>query len=92
MDTKDFFDNTVADVVGYYKARVFYTPLQAQSPDTPDLRTNTIHWEPNITTDDNGEATILFNNTEQTGQIRLIAEGVTQNGTPLVATATYEVK
>ena len=91
LETKDFFDNTMADMIGYYKAREFYKP-NAAKPDAIDLRTNTIHWEPNITTNEKGEATITFYNTTQTGKIRLVAEGITPNGTPLAATASYEVQ
>jgi len=91
LDTKDYFDNTVADMVGYYKAREFYKP-KFEKPDDIDLRTNTIHWEPNIVTNSNGAATITYYNTSQQGKVRLIVEGLTSNGTPLVATANYEVK
>ena len=91
LDTKDYFDNTMADMAGYYKAREFYKP-RFDKPDAIDPRTNTIHWEPNITTNEKGEATVSFYNTEQTGKIRLVAEGISPNGTPLAETGSYEVK
>jgi hypothetical protein len=92
LKPKDYFDNTMADMVGYYKAREFYKPTQQEMNNNFDTRTNTIHWEPNITTNEKGEATVSFTNTEQTGKKRLIVEGITDTGTPLVSTIGYEVK
>ena len=91
LDVKNYFNYAMADMTGYYKAREFYKP-KLEKPDAIDPRTNTIHWEPNIITNEKGEATISFYNIEQTGKIRLVAEGISSNGTPLAATASYEVK
>lgn len=91
LDTKDYFDNTMADMVGYYKAREFYKP-RLDNTNAIDLRTNTIYWEPNIISDEKGSATLSFYNTAQTGKMRLIAEGIAPDGTPIVATVIYEVK
>ncbi|MEO6521053.1 MAG: hypothetical protein ABIN91_05215 [Mucilaginibacter sp.] len=81
------------ELKGYYQAKTFYKPLY----DSPALQTKTdlratLHWEPNITTDANGEATVTFYNADPKGKIRIVAEGVTDKGVPVSTTATYIVK
>lgn len=79
------------DVLGYYQARTFYAP-QYTTPDTkPDVRT-TIHWEPDVVTDNKGIATITYYNADPKTRVNIVAEGVTEAGTPVVATASYVVK
>jgi hypothetical protein len=80
-----------AAVNGYSDARVFYSPVRTQVSSKPDLRT-TIHWEPNITTNEKGEATLTFYNADPKTRIRIVAEGVTAGGQPVSATVNYEVK
>lgn len=92
FDMKDYLDNTTADMVGYAKARVFYTPKLGNMDNTPDPRTNTIHWQPNIVTNANGEASISFYNTDRKSNVRLLIQGVTDSGEPVSATAGYAVK
>jgi hypothetical protein len=92
LKPKDYFDNTMADMVGYYKAREFYKPTQQEMNNNLDTRINTIHWEPDITTNEKGEASISFYNTAQAGNIRLVVQGITNTGIPVAATATYNVK
>jgi len=79
------------DIDGYYEARTFYMPKYEKPNTRPDLR-NTIHWEPNVTTNANGEATITYYNADPKTKIRIVAEGITDKGLPVVATAAYEVK
>jgi hypothetical protein len=92
LETADYFDDTMADMVGYNRARVFYSPKFDNPDERIDQRTNTIHWQPNIVTDSNGEATISFYNTVQTGSIRLIIQGITKSGEPVVSNTVYKVK
>jgi len=91
LGVKDIFDNTMADVVGYTRARTFFAPRYEKPDDKPDYRT-TIHWEPNITTDEKGEAIVNYYNADPKSKIRVIVQGVTDKGVPVVATAGYEVK
>ncbi len=91
LKPKDFFDNTVADFSGYYRVREFYKPNHEQPDDRADLRT-TIHWEPNINTNEMGQATINYYNADPKTKVRIIAQGITEKGIPVVATASYEVK
>ena len=90
MDT--YFDNTTADMTGYYKARIFYQPRFGEIDDKPDPRTQTIYWQPNIVTDSNGEANISFYTTDKKGSVRLVVQGLTENGVPLTTLSAYTVK
>lgn len=92
LEPKDAFDNTMADMIGYYKGRVFYKP-NPKNPDlTNDQRINTIYWEPNIVTDENGQANLAFNNAPAQGNLRVVVEGVTDKGDVVTALAKYKVE
>jgi hypothetical protein len=68
--------------IGYYKARVFYSPrYDLQKPNTSfaDLRT-TVYWNPNIITDKNSNAAFEFFNAETKGNYRIVIEGIDENG------------
>jgi len=84
-------DKIAADVNGYYQARTFYAPQYAGRSTKTDLRT-TIHWEPNIATNQNGEATITYYNADPKTAVRIVAEGISVSGLPVSGTAVYEVK
>ncbi len=99
MDIKDnAFDkvqfnvqNAVID--GYYQARTFYKPLYDGAADKTkaDERT-TIHWEPTIITDANGQATVSFFNADPKTKIRVVVEGLTEKGVPIAGGTGYVVK
>lgn len=78
-------------IEGYYKARTFYAPKYITPNNQPDLRT-TIYWEPNITTDQNGEATIIYYNADPATAVNVAVEGITPDGKPVTGTANYWVK
>jgi len=83
-----------ANVQGYYEARNFYKPLYTPANTNslkPDVRT-TIHWEPEIKTDANGQATVSFYNADPKTKIRIVVNGVTDTGEPLNASKSYTVK
>ena len=67
---------------GYYSARQFYAP-KYDDPKTnvtvADLRT-TIHWVPNIVTDNNGNASFDFFNAGTKGNYRVVIEGLNEEG------------
>jgi TonB-dependent SusC/RagA subfamily outer membrane receptor len=80
-------------VQGYHKAREFYAPRYDYVNDRtrPDFR-STIYWLPEITTDNNGDASFDFYNADGTGQYQIIVEGINNNGTAGAAKLIYEVK
>lgn len=84
------FHSVHFDKDGYYQARSFYTPKYDTPVTHADYRT-TIHWEPNITTEQ-GETTITYYNADPRTPVRIVAEGITDNGVPLSGTVSYDVK
>jgi TonB-dependent SusC/RagA subfamily outer membrane receptor len=80
--------------LGYSVAREFYAPrydVQKQEHVRPDFR-STLQWSPNVKTDANGKATLTFWNTDGTGNMLIIAEGVGVNGRVGVGKHEYTVK
>ncbi|MVN23437.1 hypothetical protein [Mucilaginibacter arboris] len=82
--------NTELD--GYYQSRVFYAPKydQQKQKTGSDLRT-TIYWEPNVITNANGEATIIFYNADVKTKISIVAQGLTDKGVPVVTKTAYKI-
>jgi hypothetical protein len=67
---------------GYYKARVFYSPVydnQTNLKDINDFR-NTIYWNPNVITDKTGSATFEYYNSDGRGNYRVVVEGIDDDG------------
>lgn len=67
---------------GYYKAREFYSPkydATNSSGGHTDVR-STIYWNPNITTDNSGNASFEYYNADGKGSYRVIVEGIDGNG------------
>ncbi len=67
--------------LGFQKPAEFYAPkYDTPSQNTkPDLRT-TIHWQPNITTDENGKATFNFYTADIPSIYTVVIEGMTTDG------------
>jgi len=78
-------------IEGYYQARDFYKPTPNAKPSINDYR-STINWEPNIRTNLAGKAMVTFYNAVPQTNVRVIVQGVTNTGVPLVATAGYAVE
>ncbi len=70
-------------------AKQFYRPRYTAGTKSilPDLR-STIHWEPNIVTDENGEAKISFYAADQPSSYTLILQGTDLKGNLGFKTAT----
>lgn len=67
--------------IGFYKAREFYSP-KYESPDkgkTADLRT-TIYWNPEVVTNKDGNASFSYYNADETGNYRVVIEGIDNKG------------
>jgi hypothetical protein len=79
---------------GFDVARVFYSPAYNTTNSIgllPDSR-KTIHWEPNILIGKDVSFSKRFYNSDKNTTIELIVEGLTDNGIPLSARMTYDVK
>jgi hypothetical protein len=79
------------EIEGYYQARTFYEPLPNAKLSMNDYR-STIHWQPDIKTDAAGKATVSFYNTLLPADVRVVVQGITDTGKPLVTATTYEVR
>jgi hypothetical protein len=88
---KKQFNLLNSDVTGYYSARTFYAP-NYEYPSTKTDQRITLHWEPSITTDANGEATVSYYNADPKSKIRVVVQGLTDKGVPIATTAGYAVK
>ena len=67
---------------GYYKAREFYSPkydVTNASGGHADAR-STIYWNPNVVTDNSGNASFEYYNADGKGSYRVIIEGIDTNG------------
>jgi len=68
---------------GYEPVKTFYLPRyigpRADQPARADLR-STVYWNPNVTTDKSGKATLEFYNADGRGTYRVTIEGVDKNG------------
>lgn len=79
---------------GLHVNKTFYKPVYEPDSETilrQDLRT-TIHWEPNIITDENGKATFDFYTSDEQGDYLITIEGLDFNGKLGRETLTIEVK
>jgi uncharacterized protein YfaS (alpha-2-macroglobulin family) len=67
--------------LGFQKPAEFYAPKYDKLAQTtkPDLRT-TIHWQPSLTTDENGTASFSFYTADVPGTYTVVIEGVTDCG------------
>jgi hypothetical protein len=73
---------TQISVMGFYKAREFYSPKYgvADTSNTgQDLRT-TVFWKPDVMTDKDGNASFNFYNADLKGVYRVVVEGIDENG------------
>jgi hypothetical protein len=81
-------------IPGYSFTRHFYSPVYDGSEDketTKEDYRSTLYWEPVIETNLNGKAQVSFYNGDQTGEIKIVVEGVTIDGELCRGTASYEV-
>ncbi|MEQ9414577.1 MAG: TonB-dependent receptor plug domain-containing protein, partial [Cyclobacteriaceae bacterium] len=71
-------------IQGYQETEPFPAPSYAKGKfiSSNDLRT-TIHWEPNITTDRNGNAQVSFYSADLEGVYRVVVEGLSVDGRPV---------
>lgn len=81
-------------IYGYDVPRIFYSP-KYDTPNSeaqiPDLRT-TIYWDPNIFTRSDSISKVSYYNGDKATTVVIRAEGMTQNGIPVTAKASYLIK
>jgi len=70
-------------LVGYSVIRNFYSPVYDGSEDTENQKgdfRSTLYWNPVIEIDEDGVGWVSFYNSDQTGEVKVVVEGVTKNG------------
>ncbi|MDU8958794.1 MAG: hypothetical protein E7G31_21470, partial [Bacteroides sp.] len=82
---KEYLPDMVGDrcyFYGYAPSVEFYSPdYNSKLPDKPDHR-RTLYWNPNIKTDENGNASIQFYNNSTCKKMIISAGGITKDGQP----------
>ena len=71
---------------GYQPVREFYSPkynLRLSEYEKEDMRA-TLHWEPDLKTDEAGKAHLEFYTSDHVTTVTINIEGVSSNGNPLV--------
>lgn len=68
---------------GYDKPKTFEMPDYSVMPPEEDFR-RTLYWNPNLTTDENGKAMIVFYNNATCKQLRVSAEGISPEGNAII--------
>jgi len=71
-----------AMITGYSLIRKFYSPqyeVQSVPSDKKDFR-STLYWNPIVRTDATGVANVAFYNSDQTGEVQIVVEGITSDG------------
>jgi hypothetical protein len=71
-----------AKIYGYSVIRQFYAP-KYESKVQPERKTDfrgTLYWNPILRTDSTGVANVSFYNSDQTGDVDIVVEGVTSDG------------
>ena len=83
----------MTDVNGYYESRTFYSPSYDIDKERvrKDART-TIFWEPEVTTDKDGQTTISYFNADPKTRVKVSVQGLSSQGSPISASAEYWVK
>lgn len=77
----------------YYQAREFYVPAYGSGQHVPpvDFRGATLYWNPTITTDMQGQASVSFYASDEVGPFRLALQGLSDAGVAATATARLRV-
>lgn len=84
------FDLLNTTITGYYEAREFFVPRPQLNNKKADLRT-TLLWKPDTHTGE-GKTTVTFYNADSKTTVRVVVEGVTENGTPVAGVVNYNIK
>lgn len=75
-------------------SKEFYRPSYARDAmrysQVPDLR-KTLHWEPEVLLDENGEALVTFYNGDRYTRVNCILEGISSEGVPIQGETGYNI-
>ncbi len=83
-----------SQVIGYSVIRKFYSP-EYESPQPSETKKdfrNTVYWNPIVRTDSTGVAQVSFYNSDETGKMQVVVEGITSDGKLCRGIGNYKVK
>lgn len=93
-NSKDFH-SICKEITGYQNTRYFYSPDYSSNKSPmdgqPDIR-NTLYWNPYLQTNEKGNSQIIYYNTDASTNIKVVIEGITNNGIPIIRKTEYTVK
>ena len=76
-------DKRISTVAGYSEPYSFYSPEYPDGPILGDVDyRRTLYWNPNVITNENGQATVELYNNSITGSFSISAAGITAGGQP----------
>jgi TonB-dependent SusC/RagA subfamily outer membrane receptor len=81
-------------IEGFAKSREFYVPDYEEeivNPSQIDHRA-TVFWAPNLIPDSTGTCSTSFFNSDDTGNIAILVQGILNNGKPGLASTHYHVR
>jgi hypothetical protein len=64
--------------------------VKSKADRTPDLR-STLYWNPRVKTSNSGKATLNFSASDDVGKMRILIQGITEDGQPFYAEKELEV-
>lgn len=89
------FHSITKQITGFQNTRIFYSPdyndPKTLTPEKTDIR-NTLYWNPYIHPDENGNAEISYYNNDVSTEVKVILEGITNNGIPIVLKTNYNIQ
>lgn len=89
----DVFGMKSYAIIGYSVIREFYSP-EYETKEIPNERKDfrsTLYWNPIVRTDSTGVAQVLFNNSDEAGNMQVVVEGVTADGKLCRGVCRYNV-
>lgn len=81
------------EIIGYSVIRQFYSPRYSpeEVPETRNDFRNTLYWNPVVQTDSTGMTNVSYFNSDQTGEVEVVIEGVTSDGKLCRGSCKYNV-
>ncbi|MCR8667276.1 TonB-dependent receptor [Aestuariibaculum sp. M13] len=93
---KKEFHSITKTVDGYYDARVFYSGSYGEDAEfdlnNNDVIRNTLYWNPYVHPNDKGVVTVEYDNSKVETKVKVMLEGLTLSGIPVVRTAEYSIE
>jgi hypothetical protein len=87
------FQSIKKEIDGFYTARVFYSPNPEQAElDSKAAVRNTLYWNPDMYPDQTGNASVNYYNTKVETKVKVVLEGITATGIPVVRKTYYTIK